>query len=146
MTATIHQPASALSAMSQRRRSRAHSVATATFSTSAIYLAASAAGVSFNLTDPGKSQPMHLTLPVIAGFTLFFALAGWAALAALERHNRRAQTIWSVLAGAVLLLSFAPIGIEHASPATKTVLALIHCTVAAALFPMLRYSPAHRRA
>src|SRR6266702_7944270 len=64
MTATIRQPASALSAVSQRRRSRASLVATAMFSTSAIYLAASAAGVSFNLTDPGKSQAMHLTLPV----------------------------------------------------------------------------------
>jgi len=28
----------------------------------------------------------------------------------------------------------------------KAVLALIHCTVAATLFPMLRYSPARRRA
>ena len=146
MTATIRQPASALSAVSQRRRGRARLVATAMFSTSAIYLAASAAGVSFNLTDPGKSQAMHLTLPVIAGFTLFFALAGWAALTTLEHHSRRAPAIWSVLAGTVLLLSFAPIGIEHASPATRAVLALIHCTVAAALVPMLRYSPARRRA
>jgi hypothetical protein len=43
-----------------------------------------------------------------------------------------------MLAGAVLLLSYVPIGIEHATPATKITLALMHTTVAATLAPMLR--------
>lgn len=42
-----------------------------------------------------------------------------------------------MLAGTVLLLSYVPIGVEHATPATKITLTLIHTTVAAALFPML---------
>ena len=103
-----------------------------------IYLVASGAGVPFELTDPGKTQPVHLTLVTIAGVAAFFALAGWAALALLERYSRRASRIWSMLAGAVLLLSYVPIGIEHATPATKITLALIHTTVAATLVLMLR--------
>jgi hypothetical protein len=41
----------------------------------------------------------------------------------------------------VLLLSYAPIGIEHATASTKVMLVIIHTTVVAALLPMAR--PAH---
>jgi hypothetical protein len=135
--ATIRQSSAHVRDVAQRRRSAARSVAVAAASTSTIYLAASAAGVGFTLTDPGKSQAVHLTLPAITGVTLFFALLGWAALAVLEHCSPRARAIWIALAGAVLLLSFVPIGIENATTATKTMLALIHTTVAVALLPML---------
>jgi threonine/homoserine/homoserine lactone efflux protein len=122
----------------RRRNSRAGAVVAAAGAASVIYLVASGAGVPFELTDPGKTQPMHLALVTIAGVAGFFALAGWAALALLERYSRRASRIWSILAGTVLLLSCVPIGVEHATPATKITLALIHTTVAATLVPMLR--------
>jgi len=122
----------------QRRRSRAGSIAAAAGSASVIYLVASGAGVPFELTDPGKTQPVHLTVVTIAVVAGFFALVGWATLALLERYSGRASRIWSMLAGTVLLLSYVPIGVEHATPATKIMLALIHATVAATLVPMLR--------
>lgn len=122
----------------RRRSSRAGSVAAAVGSASVIYLVASGAGVPFELTDPGKTQPMHFTVVTIAVVAGFFALAGWAALALLERYSGRASRIWGMLAGTVLLLSYVPIGAEHATPATKITLVLIHTTVAATLVPMLR--------
>ena len=131
-TGTVADPAG-------RRLRRARSVVVATVAASAIYLAASGAGVPFDLTDPGKTEPMHLTLPVIISVALFFALSGWAALAALEHYRPgRAGTVWRALAVAVLLLSYAPIGIEHAAASTKVMLVIIHTTVAAALLPMAR--------
>ena len=134
-TGTVPDPAG-------RRRWRARSVAVATVAASVIYLAASGAGVPFDLTDPGKTEPMHLTLPVIISVALFFALSGWAALAALEHYRPgRAGTVWRALAVAVLLLSYAPIGIEHAAASTKVLLVIIHTTVAAALLPMARPAP-----
>jgi hypothetical protein len=57
-TGTVSDPA-------ERRPRRARSVAVATVAASAIYLTASGAGVPVDLTDPGKTEPMHLTLPVI---------------------------------------------------------------------------------
>jgi len=134
-TGTVPDPAG-------RRLRRAQSVVVATVAASAIYLAASGAGVPFDLTDPGKAEPMHLTLPVIISVALFFALSGWAALAALEHYRPgRAGTVWRALAVAVLLLSYAPIGIEHAAASTKVMLVIIHTTVGAALLPMARQAP-----
>jgi Family of unknown function (DUF6069) len=126
-----------------RPRARTGLAAAAAGAASVIYLVASGAGVPFELTDPGKTQPMHLTVVTIAVVAGFFALAGWAALALLERHSGRAGRIWGILAGAVLLLSYLPIGIEHATPATKITLVVIHTTVAAMLFLML--GPAQQR-
>jgi heme A synthase len=144
-TNTSARPAPAVGACTRparpavrRRNSRASAAAAAAGAASVIYLVASGAGVPFELTDPGKTQPMHLTLVTIAGVAGFFALAGWAALALLERYSRRAGRIWSMLAGTVLLLSYVPIGVEHATPATKIMLALMHTTVAATLFLMVR--------
>jgi uncharacterized membrane protein len=143
-TTATHQTDASRTWVSQRRRSRTRSVGVAVVSTSAVYLVAAAGGVDFKLTDPGKSKVVHLILPQIIGFTLFFALLGWGALAVLEHYSNRARTGWSVLAAAVLLLSFVPIGVEHATTATKIVLTVIHCCVAVALFPMLRHSPTTR--
>jgi hypothetical protein len=139
VTHTGHRETATVAEWTARRRRRAGSVAIATLATSVIYLAASWAGVDFNLTDPGKTQPVHLSLPVISTVTLFFALLGWGALAALEHHrSRRAATVWRAMAVTVLLLSYAPIGIEHATASTKAMLVIVHTTVAVALLPMAR--------
>src|SRR6266571_5380326 len=139
---TIHTSAqSTTDPASLRRRRRASSVAVAVVSTSVIYLAASAAAVDFRLTDPGAAQALRLNLAAIVSVTLLFGVLGWAALAVVERRSRRARAVWSTLAGAVLLLSYVPIAIEQATPATKATLAIIHTTVALALLPMLRHSP-----
>ncbi len=86
---------------------------------------------------------MHLTVVTVAFVAGFFAFAGWAALALLERHSGLAARIWGILAGAVLLLPYLPIGIGHATPATKIALAVSPIAGAAMLFPML--GPAQQR-
>lgn len=120
------------------RRVRVLAAGTAVVSSSVLYLVAKAAGVDFNLTDPGKTQPHPLSLPEIAVFALLFSLLGWGSLALTERFTRHARTIWAALATTVLILSFVPIGIEHATTGTKIMLGVIHVSVAAALVPMLR--------
>lgn len=120
------------------RRLRGVAVAAATVTTGAIYVAARALGTDFALTDPGKTEAHRLVLPEIAVFTLVFALLGWATLALLERHTRRARTIWTALAGAVLLLSLVPVALEQATGDTKAMLVLIHAAVAAVLVPLFR--------
>jgi Family of unknown function (DUF6069) len=133
MTTTTERPAT-----TGTRRARVVAVAAAVVATSLIYLVAKAAGTDFALTDPGKTRPHPLSLPEIAVFALVFSLLGWGSLALLERFTRHAKALWIALAGAVLLLSFVPIGIEHATTDTKIMLGVIHLTVAAALATMLR--------
>jgi hypothetical protein len=117
---------------------RAGLVAAATAATSTAYLAASAAGVDFLLTDSQSPEGHHLVLPEIAGFTLVFAGLGWGTLAILEKVTRHAKAVWLALATAVLLLSFVPIALETATAGTKTLLVLIHIAVFAVVAPMAR--------
>jgi len=120
------------------RRVRATAVGAAVAANTALYLAASAAGTDFLLTDPGKTEAHHLIVPEIAVFTLLFGLLGWGTMAALERFTRHARAAWSMLAAALLVLSFVPIGLEQASAATRAALTVIHIVVAVALLPLLR--------
>jgi Family of unknown function (DUF6069) len=138
MTATTTLPQTSRSNVAGPRRLRAVAVGTAVVTTGTLYVAARALGTDFTLTDPGKAQAHQLILPEIVVFTLVFSLLGWAALALLERYVRRARSIWTALAGAVLLLSFVPIAIEQATGDTKVMLALIHTAVAAVLVPVFR--------
>jgi heme A synthase len=139
-TAVSQRPVRAVS----RRRVRATAVVTAVLVNSVLYLGARALGTDFQITDPGKTEAHQFVLPEIALFTAFFALLGWGSLAVLERVTRRAKAVWTMLAGTVLVLSFVPIGIEQATPATRAMLAVIHIAVAVALVPMLR-TPARPR-
>jgi Family of unknown function (DUF6069) len=124
------------------RRVRAAAVGAAGLATSLLFLAARALGTDFTITDPGAAKPPHtFILPEIAGFAVFFGLLGWGALALLERYTARARLVWTVLAATVLVLSFVPIGIEHATADTKVMLAVIHIAVAVALLPILRRDP-----
>jgi heme A synthase len=125
-------------------RVRATAVVTAIATNSALFLAGRALGADFQITDPGKTTAHQFILPEIAVFTAFFALLGWGSLAFLERVARHPKVVWTMLAATVLVLSYVPIGIEQATPATKAMLALIHTAVAGSLVPMLR-GPARRR-
>ncbi|WP_407564575.1 DUF6069 family protein [Streptomyces sp. 184] len=70
------------------------------------------------------------------------ALAGWGLLAALERFGvRRARTVWTAAAVAVLALSALPLTGGGMSAGTRTALALMHLAVAAVLIPGLRAAP-----
>ncbi|MEV4809791.1 DUF6069 family protein [Micromonospora avicenniae] len=127
-----------VSATTRRRRQRALGVGGAVVANSLLYLAGRAAGTDFTLTDPGATQSHQLILPEIAAFSLVFALLGWGSLALLERFTRHARTVWSALAGVVLLASFVPVFIEQATVDTRVMLCVLHAVVAAALLPMLR--------
>ena len=139
-TAAARRPGRAVSA----KRVRATAVAAAIAANSVLYVGARALGTDFKLTDPGMTEAHQLILPEIVVFTALFALLGWGSLAVLERVTRHARVAWTMLACAVLMLSFVPIGIEQATPATKAMLSVIHIAVAVALVPMLR-TPARPR-
>ncbi len=93
--------------------------------------------------DPHNGQPAGpVGLPNVIGFTLVFSLLGWGVLALLERYARRARTIWTVLALAVLAISFVPVAYVEATAGTKTILSLMHLALASVLIPLLRRGPA----
>jgi hypothetical protein len=128
-----------------RRLFRAVTVAGAALSSAAVFAVAHAAGTDFTITDPGQGKIPHtFVAPEIAIVTLVIGLAGWAALALLERWTRRPHLIWSVLAASVLVLSYVPIGIEVATTSTRIMLAVIHTVVAVALLPLLRWEATAR--
>lgn len=95
------------------------------------------------VTSPGQSA-MDLGLAETIFMTVAFSLAGWAALAILERITARAAGIWTVAALAVLGVSFLPFADVEASGGSKAVLALMHVAVAAVLIPGLRRTSARR--
>jgi hypothetical protein len=123
---------------SARRRARASAAGGATIANIAVWTIASAFGVDFKLAD--STGEAVVNLPTTIAFTLLFGMLGWGSLALLERFTRRARTVWTALATAVLLLSFVPICLEHASTGTKISLSLIHLTVAAVIVPVMRRS------
>jgi hypothetical protein len=137
-TATTTQTTASAGTAWGVRRTRAAAVAAAVAATAVLYLLAAAAGVDFVLSDPGSGETSRLTVARAAGFTLQVSLVGWVAMALLERFTRHARTIWAVLAGAVLVLSFVPVGYFQATASTRVTLAALHVVVAAALLPMLR--------
>ena len=93
------------------------------------------------VTSPGRPA-MDLGLAEIAFVALASGLAGWVALAVLERITRHGVLIWTVAALVVLAASFAPLAGVETSGGSKVVLALTHVAVAAVLIPGLRRTSA----
>ncbi len=103
----------------QSRRQRLAIAGAATLLASAVYSVASAAGVQFLLTDPGKTGSMHLILAQIVQIAAAFALLGWGSLALLERYASRPAASWRTLALALIHLSVAGVLISALRPATR---------------------------
>ncbi|MCW2912232.1 MAG: transcriptional regulator [Actinomycetia bacterium] len=135
---TINQTARPTTSSAARRRVRAVAVGGAVLATSLLWLVAHALGTNLRVDQHNGSGSQVISLPLVIGFTLVVSLLGWGVLAVLEHYTRLARTIWSVLAVAVLLLSFVPIVAVSATSGTKTMLSLIHIAVAAVLIPLLR--------
>lgn len=123
------------------RRVRAIAVGGAALATSLVWLVAHLLDIDLRVDQRNGQPPTIVSLPLVIGSTLAMALLGWSALVVLERYVRRARTIWTVIAIAVLMLSFVPILGVEATSSTKSVLSLMHLAVAAVLIPMLRRSP-----
>lgn len=120
------------------RRVRATAVAGSVLTTTLLWLVARILDVDLDVDQRNGQPPMHVGLPMVVGLTLAVGLLGWGTLAVLERFLRHAITIWTVIAVAVLALSFAPLVSADAAAGTKAVLSLMHLAVAAVLIPMLR--------
>ncbi|MFG2332671.1 DUF6069 family protein [Streptomyces sp. NPDC048604] len=103
------------------------------------------------VADPLLGHPLRIsdgdrTLDIgavpAAVVALLASLSGWGLLAALERFGvGNAHAIWTVLAGAVLVVSFLPLLGGGMSGGTRVSLALMHLAVAAVLIPGLRGRP-----
>lgn len=139
MTTTSQLPQSGMTGTSARRV-RTIAVGGAVLATGLVWLAAHVLDIDLRVDQRNGQPPMIVGLPLVIGSTLALALLGWGALAVLERYIRRARTIWTVIAVAVLMLSFVPILGVEATSGTKSVLSLMHLAVAAVLIPMLRRS------
>ena len=120
------------------RRPGLTAVLAAAVTNAALWAGGRLAGVDFALRDPGATAVHPLSLPEIAVFSVLFTLLGWGSLALLRRISKHGTAIWLGLAGTVLLLSFVPIALEHATASTRALLVVIHLVVAVALLPVLR--------
>ncbi|ADL46817.1 DUF6069 family protein [Micromonospora aurantiaca] len=88
------------------------------------------------------STDQRVTPVAVVVSTLLAGLAGWALLALLERLTARARTVWTVVAGLVLLVSLlGPLGGGVGGAATLTLVAL-HLVAGAVLITGLRRTAA----
>jgi len=92
--------------------------------------------------DPPKI--MEIGFGPILFMATVFSLLGWGSIALLERLTRHGRLIWTVLATALLLLSFVPL-LGPMSAGTRVALALTHVAVGVVLIPVL-YRTSPRRA
>ena len=97
------------------------------------------AHVDYIAGTPAGTRQITLALTVVA--TLAAGLAGWIAIALLERHASSPQRTWIALTVAVLVLSIVPAFRTTANLGTQLMLAALHCVAAAVLIPAL---PHHR--
>jgi hypothetical protein len=96
--------------------------------------------------DPRNGQPPGvISLPFAAALALVVSALGWGTRVLLDRLTSRAATVWTVLAAAVLLVSFLPLYIVDATGRAKAMLALMHLAVTAVLIPVLGRRNAFRR-
>lgn len=126
------------------RPQRALAVAGATAAVAPLWIGAWAMGVEFDVVSGGR--PMVVSLPLVLTTALAVSLAGWGALALLERLTARAARIWTAIAVAVLLISLVPLPAVETGSATRVVLALMHVAVGAVLIPALRATTTARDA
>lgn len=116
---------------------RALAVVGAALAPTAVWLVAQAAGNELEVSLAGQ-PPMVVSLPFVVVTALAASLAGWGALAVLQRVTSHARTLWTGLAVAALLASLGPVATVETSAAVRTFLALMHVAVAAVLVPGLR--------
>jgi hypothetical protein len=121
------------------RHQRMRTVALAAVAPGVVWLIATVAGADLEVTMDGQPT-MRIGLPLVLITALTVGLTGWAALSVLRRVTSRAGTVWTVLAGIMLLASFGPVLTVRASTGTTLALAAMHLAVAAVLIPGLRHT------
>ena len=120
--------------------SRALAVATATVVGAVGWLVA-VPGFGVTLRVPMAGHPsMAIGLPQVILTAVVVALAGWALLTILEARTPRARTIWTRVASAVLVLSYAAPLTAGAALSTTAVLMVLHSIVGLTLIAGLRHT------
>lgn len=117
------------------RMNRVIAVLAATASAVALWAVARIGGVDLAVDMGQGVEPITLTYVVVV--SLQASLLGWASLALLERFAAKARMLWLTLAGLVLALSFLPVVSADATSSAKTILALMHVSVAGVLMSRL---------
>lgn len=123
------------------RERAALTVGSATAAAVLLWIAAQVTGVELEV-DTALLAPMVIGLPLVLIAALGASLAGWGALALLQRLTSQARRVWTVVAVATLLLSLPPLLTVEAAAETRLYLALMHIIVGAVLIPGLRASAA----
>ena len=141
--ATAVTPSTSIPASTGVGKRRALAVVGAALAPTTVWLLAQATGIELEVIMAGQ-PPMVISLPFVVATALAASLAGWAALALLQRMTGHARALWTGLAIAALLASFGPVAIAEATAETRTLLALMHVIVATVLILGLRGTvPAH---
>jgi hypothetical protein len=107
------------------------------------FVAKYAFDVELQVRQLGSTEVADVTAFMVIVSALIGALVGWALLAILERFVERARTLWTWIALAGLVLSFAsPLTAQDATGGTKLALSIMHVAVAAVVIPIFaRTSP-----
>ncbi len=85
----------------------------------------------------GAMHPQVIAPGQIIGAALVAGLAGWLALAVLDRRARRPRTAWTVTAVAVLAVSLALPLVAATTTAAAAGLVVLHLTVGASVIPAM---------
>jgi hypothetical protein len=131
MSLTTSRPttAPAVGPLASRPARRALGIVATVVVALAVWAVGSLAGADYWITDAMGS--VRIDLVVVTQVTVVLGLAGWAALALLERFTRRGLAIWTVLAVVVLVASYVPVFLVEATTATRIALLAVHTAVGA---------------
>ena len=88
----------------------------------------------------GSGAPQTVGLGFVLAGSLMAPLLGWALLAVFERHTHRAGALWTRIAVAVLLVSFALPLMFGTSTSSRISLTLMHIAVGSVVITGLRRS------
>ncbi|MEU3301219.1 DUF6069 family protein [Streptomyces sp. NPDC006678] len=120
-----------------RVRNRLIALVAAAAAAAAAWAIGNAAGAELTVNQNGVTE---ITLAGAVVSTLMAGLAGWGLLALLERFTARGRTIWTYVAGTVLLLSLLPTLLADATTGTRATLTAMHLMVGAVLIPSFHRS------
>jgi hypothetical protein len=84
------------------------------------------------IVEDASGKEMEIGIAPVLIMTTIWSLLGWAFLEILERFTRHARLIWTIVAGIVLLVTFAPLA-GPMSGGTRATLAVLHLAVGAPL-------------
>jgi hypothetical protein len=122
-----------------RRRTRALAIVAAAGATFTVWTIAHPLAGADLVVNTGSS-PTTVTAAAVTLMTVIAGLAAWGLLALLERVTGKAASIWSWIAGAVLLISLlGPIGSAVGAAATTALIAM-HLVAGAVLIPLMAHS------